>query len=324
LKKHFLSESHQRALVQYAQRRLCGDMNDAVNESESSNSMIKTYETISKLTDTLERNVEQLNECDESLSRIKNQMSRFSKELDEKKKESSTETEYTESVSLTQQILHQDFLSFMQKWNNDQQVIKQDPDGSLIWRIIRVQEHMYDAQSERQTSIYSPAFYTSNCGYRCCIRLYLNGDGNARGTHLSIFFVILRGKYDNILKWPFSYKILFCLYDQRSIMNGDKTQSPKHIIDCFRPNTNSTSFHRPSLSMNIASGIPKFCLLDQINCSDVNNRYVINDTMYIKVLINFVDFPRSILPMIYNVNVGLPVSIQQKLIADELQRRTAV
>lgn len=40
-----------------------------------------------------------------------------------------------------------------------------------------------------------------------CLRLYLNGDGTGRGTHLSLFFVVMRGKYDALLKWPFSQKV---------------------------------------------------------------------------------------------------------------------
>ena len=71
-----------------------------------------------------------------------------------------------------------------------------------------------DAQSERQTSIYSPPFYSSPTGYKMRGRLYLHGDGNARRTHMSIFFVLMRGLNDSILKFPFNYKVTFCLYDQ--------------------------------------------------------------------------------------------------------------
>ncbi|CAF3949334.1 unnamed protein product, partial [Rotaria sordida] len=108
-----------------------------------------------------------------------------------------------------------------------------------------------DAQSERQTSIYSPPFYLSPTGYKMRVRLYLNGDGNARHTHMLLFFVLMRGEYDAILKFPFNYKVTFCLYDQ--------TLDQRHIIDSFRPDTKSNSFQRPRFEMNIASDIPKFC-----------------------------------------------------------------
>lgn len=51
------------------------------------------------------------------------------------------------------------------------------------------------------------AFYSSKYGYKMCLRLYLNGDGTGRGTHLSLFFVVMRGKCDALLKWPFGQKV---------------------------------------------------------------------------------------------------------------------
>lgn len=52
-----------------------------------------------------------------------------------------------------------------------------------------------------------PAFYTSKYGYKMCLRIYLNGDGTGRGTHLSLFFVVMRGHSDALLKWPFNQKV---------------------------------------------------------------------------------------------------------------------
>lgn len=55
--------------------------------------------------------------------------------------------------------------------------------------------------------LFHTAFYSSKYGYKMCLRLYLNGDGTGRGTHLSLFFVVMRGKCDALLKWPFSQKV---------------------------------------------------------------------------------------------------------------------
>lgn len=51
------------------------------------------------------------------------------------------------------------------------------------------------------------AFYTSRYGYKMCLRIYLNGDGTGRGTHLSLFFVVMRGPHDALLRWPFNQKV---------------------------------------------------------------------------------------------------------------------
>ena len=44
-----------------------------------------------------------------------------------------------------------------------------------------------------------------------CTRLYLNGDGMGKGTHVSLFFVVMRGAYDALLKWPFRQKVFSSL-----------------------------------------------------------------------------------------------------------------
>lgn len=39
------------------------------------------------------------------------------------------------------------------------------------------------------------------------MRLYLHGDGAGKGTHVSLFFVIMKGEYDPLLSWPFKHKV---------------------------------------------------------------------------------------------------------------------
>ncbi|CAF1047846.1 unnamed protein product [Adineta steineri] len=180
-------------------------------------------------------------------------------------------------------------------------------DGTLIWKIPNVSEKIMDAESERQPSIDSPSFYSRQGGYRMCARLYLNGDGNARKTHMSLFFVLMRGSYDAILKFPFNYKITFCLYDQ--------TPQKRHIIDSFRPDIKSNSFQRPRSEMNIASGIPKFVSLGMIQ--QEGNPYVRDDTMCIKIMVDFGDMPETLLPYALSLDPELPVHIQQDMIEDE-------
>ncbi len=143
------------------------------------------------------------------------------------------------------------------------------------------------------------------------LRLYLHGDGNARRTHISLFFVLMRGLNDPILKFPFSYKVTFCLYDQ--------TSQQRHIIDSFRPDIRSNSFQRPRSDMNIASGIPKFFPLAMIQ--QEGNPYVRDDTMFIKVMIDFGDMPKTLLPYALSLNPGLPTHVQQAMIKQEAERR---
>ena len=142
-------------------------------------------------------------------------------------------------------------------------------------------------------------------------RLYLHGDGNARRTHMSLFFVLMRGRNDAILKFPFNFKVTFCLYDQ--------TTQQRHIIDSFRPDIKSNSFQRPRSEMNIASGIPKFFPLAMIQ--QEGNPYIRDDTMFIKVMVDFSGMPKSLLSYALSLNPGIPTSIQQELVKCEEKQR---
>ena len=145
--------------------------------------------------------------------------------------------------------------------------------GAFLWRIPDVARRKRDAIDERITSIYSPPFYTGRNGYKMCIRAYLNGDGLGYKTHLSIFFVLMKGEYDPLLKWPFDHKVSLILVDQNH---------RKHIVQTFKPTPESSSFQRPRTDMNVASGCPQFSKLDVLD----DPSYVKDDVMYIKGIVD--------------------------------------
>ena len=150
-------------------------------------------------------------------------------------------------------------------------------DGKLLWKITEFARKRNEAVSGQQVSFFSPCFYTSRYGYKMCARIYLNGDGMGRGTHISVFFVVLWGQYDAILRWPFRQKVTFMLFDQDNV---------QHVIEAFRPDPNSPSFQRPRRETNIASGCPMFCSLTELN----NHAYVRDDTMFLKIIVDITDF----------------------------------
>ena len=149
-------------------------------------------------------------------------------------------------------------------------------DGILNWKIILFAKKRQDAVSGQQMSFYSPCFFTGRYGYKMCARIHLNGDGIGRGTHIAVFFVVMRGEYDALLRWPFRQKVTFMLLDQNNV---------EHVIDSFRPDPNSSSFQRPRRETNIASGCPTFCPLSELN----DHAYVRDDTMFLKVIVDTTD-----------------------------------
>ena len=122
-------------------------------------------------------------------------------------------------------------------------------DGTMVWKIPQFSRRNIDALGGKYPSIFSLPFYTGRYGYKMCLRLYIMGDGIGKGNYMSLFFVLMKGEFDNILPWPFIQKVTFKLLNQG---NG------RDIVDTFHPDPMSTSFRKPRNNMNIASGCPRF------------------------------------------------------------------
>ena len=147
-------------------------------------------------------------------------------------------------------------------------------DGTMIWKIPQFSQRKADAESGRSTPLFSLPFYSGRYnGYKMCLCLYLMGDGIGKGTHLSLFFVLMRGEFDNILQWPFTHKVTFKLINQT---RGED------IIDTFQPDPMSNSFRKPISDMNISSGCPRFVSHTELEQSGL----IVEDTIFIKCIVD--------------------------------------
>ena len=146
-------------------------------------------------------------------------------------------------------------------------------DGTMIWKIPQFNQRKADAENGKYTSIFSLPFYSGRYGYKMCLRLYIMGDGIGKGTHLSLFFVVMRGEFDNILQWPFTHKVTFKLINQAG---------GRDIVDTFQPDPLSSSFRKPKSDMNIASGSPRFVSHTELE----RGGFVVDDTIFVKCSID--------------------------------------
>ena len=152
--------------------------------------------------------------------------------------------------------------------------------GVLLWKVDEFERRRKEAMEGITMSLYSTPFYTSRHGYKMCARIYLNGDGLGKGTHMSFFFVIMRGPIDELLPWPFKQKVTLTLINQAG---------KRHVTDSFRPDPHSSSFQRPGRrEMNIASGCPMFIRQEHL----VNGGFVKDDCIYIRVVVDTSDLPK--------------------------------
>ena len=144
--------------------------------------------------------------------------------------------------------------------------------GILLWKIDGYQRKRQDAINGVKTALYSQPFYSAQFGYKMCAKIYMNGDGFGKGSHLSLFFVVMRGDYDALQTWPFQKKITMKLLDQG---NGD------HMVEAFHSDPQSSSFQRPESDMNIPFGFPLFMPLDSLN----TRQFIQDDVMFIKIIV---------------------------------------
>ncbi|XP_060094693.1 TNF receptor-associated factor 2-like [Heteronotia binoei] len=144
--------------------------------------------------------------------------------------------------------------------------------GTLVWKVENFSKLLRDATSGKKRSIYSPVFATHAFGYHLCVRMYPDGDGIGKGSHLSLFLAIAKGPYDDILPWPFQLKVTFILLDP--------TRRQLPLKETFLPDPQSASFHQPHERLNIASGSPLFASKTQIPS------YLKDDVLYLKVVVD--------------------------------------
>ncbi|CAF0993543.1 unnamed protein product [Adineta steineri] len=315
--EHYVTQQHQHALLNaiHQMKLQFNDTQMDIDPSQTTtttNPVIAHLQEVHEFVNILSNGIETLNDDNQHFNnespRVQIQLQTLAENILQVKQSIEESHSFLQGLKQNQDILGQDASSLKEKINDLQNV---SYDGTFIWKITNVKEKMGDARSERQSSLYSPPFYSSPTGYKVRLRLYLFGDGNARRTHMSLFFVLMRSVNDAILKFPFNYKVSFCLYDQ----SGEG----KHVIDSFRPDIKSNSFQRPRSDMNIASGIPKFIPLASLE--EENSRYVRDDTMFIKVMVDMSDTDKTLLSYVFSLNPGLPIHVQQIMIEQESERR---
>ena len=132
---------------------------------------------------------------------------------------------------------------------------------------------------------FSPSFYSHQQGYRLCLDVYSNGDGNSKGTHVSIFTHIMLGQFDDSVQWPFRGTITIQLLNQIEDKNHvEAINDYSDVVDpkCRMRVTSSTSSRVPRSS---GWGFYEFIPHSSLGYNAVQNtQYLRNDTLRIRIL----------------------------------------
>ena len=145
--------------------------------------------------------------------------------------------------------------------------------GELIWKIDKLDLRMAQAKLEKVPVLHSVPCYTEQYGYKYCVRLHLHGEGDGRGTHISIFFIVMKSEYDELLQWPMGKQITIQLVNLRN-----RTDS---VIETFFTDAKSSSFQRPTENMNVGVGYSSLISIKQF----LNGGFVKDNSAFIRVTV---------------------------------------
>ena len=128
---------------------------------------------------------------------------------------------------------------------------------------------------------FSPPFYTHPQGYKMCLKVYANGSGKGKGTHLSVYAYLMRGEFDDHLKWPFGGHIVLQLCNQ--------LQDKYHCGDTidFSKTTDANVVNKVTSGERAESGWgwPTLIPHNDLNFNPTNNcQYLKNDCLHFQIV----------------------------------------
>ena len=113
---------------------------------------------------------------------------------------------------------------------------------------------------------YSPPFYTHPGGYKVCIRVDANGDGD---TRVSVYVYLMKGKNDNNLPWPF---------------RGDITITLLNQLEDENHRTCTISFPQDMEASGETAGFPGFISHDKLGYDSVMNcQFLKEDCLHFRI-----------------------------------------
>ena len=136
-------------------------------------------------------------------------------------------------------------------------------------------------KKEKDEAWFSDPVYSHFGGYKMCLKVYANGIGDGKGSHVSVFAYLMRGGNDGNLKWPFQGTIKVSLLNQ--LEDGQHHTMETWSPDDDVPEDTSrrvTKGERASCGMGRLRFIPQQYLTYN---GDKNCQYLKDNTLFFRV-----------------------------------------
>ena len=126
--------------------------------------------------------------------------------------------------------------------------------------------------------ILGPSFYTHRNGYKMRLSIHANGILEGKNSHVSVLAVLMKGEYDDILRWPFQGDIVV------EVLNWKKNQNHYKFIISFHGATPDISCSRVTTGEHgYKWGCHRALPHSTLYKSSANTSYLLDDCILFKV-----------------------------------------
>ena len=133
----------------------------------------------------------------------------------------------------------------------------------------------YSKRKQFNNRYYSSPFTTSPQGYTLCLEVYANGYGSGKGSHLSIYTVIMKGQHDDRLQWPFTGTIIF------ELLNW--LEDKEHYKRTLTIDTKDDFVRVTEGKFGRSFGYPQVISHSSLTSSTTNTQYLYQDCIHVRV-----------------------------------------
>ena len=146
--------------------------------------------------------------------------------------------------------------------------------SKFVWKINGFNEILQRAIDGTEDEIYSKPFFTGKTGYKLSVCIEPDDAPSLRNRYLSVNLRFMKGTYDNILDWPFHYKVTFTLIDQQDRSWLCRENITKSLITRGSKPTSDVFCDMEGITRFVSHKVLK------------TRRYIVDDTVFLQVEIS--------------------------------------
>ena len=192
------------------------EQDDKAHLHQALNSVVRLQDNLLSATENIESMKKDMESATETIASMKKESSAMAVKLESAtetiasmKKENSAMVVMLESAKKT-------ITSTAIKLNETVETTRVLQEKSKMTKgvIFKFRVTKYEKRKNLNEVFYTHPFYSNSNGYHMRIQVYPNGYDEDEGTHVSVYFQLVQGKYDQQLSWPFVGNVTFELLNQ--------------------------------------------------------------------------------------------------------------